>query len=248
MRKTLCVKTLCVLSAICVAITAKVHADDAADARAIVAKSIKAAGGEKKLEKLNAQTFSETGTYYGMGDGLPYTANSSIQFPHQFKMEIVGIFTIVVNGDKGWMQMGGETREMTADELKGHLDGHYASWLATLTPLTDKQFKLATAGETKVEDRPAVGVRVSADKRRDLTMYFDKESSLLVKMEQIANSSEQGNKEVKQEIFYSDYKEVEGAKAPMKIMIKRDGEKYVESQVTEFKAVGKLEDSVFGKP
>jgi hypothetical protein len=223
------------------------RADDAADARAIVAKAIKALGGEEKLAKFNAQTFKETGTYYGMGDGLPYTGNYSVQWPHQFRMEIVGVFTIVLNGDKGWMQMNGETREMTADEIKVQQDEHFAGWIMQLTPLKDKQFKLSTVGESKINDRTAVGVRVSVEKRKDVNLYFDKESGLLVKGAHRAFSQEQG-KEVNQEIFFNEYKEIEGAKIATKYLVKRDGEKFVEAEAHDIKACEKLDDSVFGKP
>jgi hypothetical protein len=223
------------------------RADDSADARAIVAKAIKAVGGEEKLEKFKAHTLKETGTYYGMGDGLPYTANYSVQWPHQFKMEINGVFTIVLNGDKGWMQMNGETREMTADELKVQQDEHFAGWIMQLTPLKDKQFKLSTVGESKINDRVAVGVRVSVEKRKDVNLYFDKESGLLVKGEHRAFSPEQG-KEVTQEVFFNEYKETEGAKIATKYLIKRDGEKFVEAEAHDIQACGKLDDSVFGKP
>jgi hypothetical protein len=224
-------------------------ADDAADAKAIVAKSIEAMGGEAKLEKFNAQTFSSTGTFYGAGDGLPYTGNYALQFPDQFKMEIVGAFAMVLNGDKGWIEGGGETRAMTPEELKNAQEDNYAGWVAALTPLVkDKTFTLATIGETNVDNRPAVGVRVSADKHRDVNLYFDKETNLLAKIQHRTISPEQGNKEVDQETFHSDYKEIEGVKVAMKFLILRDGEKFVEGEVTELKPVGKLDDSVFGEP
>ena len=245
MRKSLCVF---VGVAILFAAASLSRADDAADARAIVAKAIKTIGGEEKLAKFKAQTFKETGTYYGMGDGLPYTGISSVQWPHQFRMEIVGVFTIVLNGDKGWMQANGETREMAADELKVQQDEHFVGWINQLTPLKDKQFKLSTIGESKINDRAALGVRVSVEKRKDVNLYFDKESGLLVKGEHRAISQEQGGKEVNQEIFYSEYKEIEGAKIATKFLIKRDGEKFVESELHDIQAVGKLDDSVFGKP
>ena len=245
MRKSFCgfVAVVIMLAAI-----PSVRADDQADARAIIAKSIKALGGEGKLEKFKAHTLKETGTYYGMGDGLPYTANYSVQWPHQVRTEIVGVFTIVLNGDKGWMQANGETREMTADELKQQKEDHFTGWITTLTPLKDKKFKLATVGEGKVNDRPTLGVRVSSENHRDVNLYFDKETSLLVKAEHRTNSGEQGGKEVNEEIFYKEYKEIQGVKAATKVDIKRDGEKYVESEDQDIEPVGKLDDSVFGKP
>src|SRR6185503_2550966 len=101
--------------AVCYSLAGVAHADDQADALAIVAKSIKATGGEEKLAKYNAQTWKETGTYYGMGAGLPYTGNYAAQWPKQFRMEIETVFTIVINGDSGWVQAAGETNAMTAE-------------------------------------------------------------------------------------------------------------------------------------
>jgi hypothetical protein len=225
-----------------------VRADDQSDARAIVAKAIKATGGEEKMAKFNAQMWKETGTYYGMGDGLPYVGNYAAQWPKQFKMEIVGVFKIVVNGDTGWVQSGGETKEMTAEELKPYRESLHVGWVATLIPLKDKQFKLSTLGETKVKDRPALGVRVSSDGHRDVNLYFDKEHSLLIKTESRAIASEQGGKEVNEETYLSEFKDVEGVKIPHKMLMTRDGEKYVESETNEIQAAGKLDDSVFSKP
>ena len=243
-------KCLSLFSVFCVFATAIAasRADDQADAKAIVAKAIKAAGGEEKLTKFNAHTVKETGTYYGMGDGVPYTGIYAIQYPHQFKMEIEGFFKMVLNGDKGWRQINGETVEMTPDQLKIQQDDHYGGWVTTLLPLKDKKFKLATAGETKVADRTALGVRVSSDKHRDVTLYFDKQTGLLAKAEFRVISEEQGGKEVNREILFSEYKEIEGAKMATKFLIKHDGEKFVEAEAIEFRPVGKLDDNVFAKP
>ena len=227
---------------------AAASADDQADARKIVDKAIKATGGEEKLAKLKAQIVKDTGTYYGQGAGLPYTGIYSFQYPNQFRMEIADVFTIVVNGDKGWMKANGETAELDAEKIKVQHDDLYVSWLTTLLPLKDKQYKLATMGESKVNDRLAVGVRVSAEKRRDVTLFFDKETGLLVKEQHRGIAEEQGNKEVDQVAFFSEFKDFEGIKYPSKTLVTRDGEKYVESETTEYKAVGKLDDSVFGKP
>lgn len=224
------------------------NADDETDARAIVAKGIKALGGEEKLTKLNAHTFKETGTYYGMGDGLPYVGNYSLQYPNQFKMEIVDVFTIVVNGDKGWMKAGEETREMTSEEIKVQRDELYVGWVASLLPLKDKKFKLATTGESKVKDRPVVGVRITSEGHRDVNLFFDKETSLLAKIEHRAIATEQGNKEVTQETFFNDYKDVGGAKVAHKLLMTRDGDKFVEADVSDFQAVGKIDNGAFGKP
>src|SRR6185436_1015465 len=106
------------------------------EARGIVQKSIDAIGGEAKLAKYNAQSFTEKGTYYGMGKGLPYTGEYAVQWPDQFRMEILGTFVIVLNGDKGWVKSAdGSVKEMSAEQLATQVHDHKAGWMSFLVPL-----------------------------------------------------------------------------------------------------------------
>ncbi len=229
--------------------TAGSRADDAEQARAIVDKAIKAMGGETQVAKFKSHTFKNKGTWYGMGDGVAYTASYAVSWPDKFRFEVEGGFmTMVLDGDKGWMQMNGETRELNKEELEQQKEERYAGWVMTLTPLKDKAFTLSLLGETKVEDKPAVGVKVSRKDHADVNLYFDKEGGLLVKSEKRTKVAEEGNKEVNQESLYGDYQQIEGAWIPMKLTVLRDGKKYVEGENFELKPVDKLDDKVFSKP
>jgi outer membrane lipoprotein-sorting protein len=216
--------------------------------REIVDKAIKATGGEEKLAKFKAQTWSAKGKYYGMGEGQDYTADYAVQFPDKFKFTVQGIFTIVYDGSKGWRKMGEDTTEMTAEQLAEQKEGMHAGYLATLLPLRDKAYTLTPLGEAKVGDRAAVGIKVSSKGRRDINLYFDKETNLLIKSEMTTKAEEQGGKEVSQEELYSDHQDVEGVKIPMKMTINRDGKKFVEAESSNVKLVEKLDDNVFSKP
>jgi hypothetical protein len=242
-------KTGCLVVAVALVVAGLSRADDRSEAMALIDKAIKAAGGEAKLAKFNAQTWTEKGTYYGMGNGLPYTGHYAIQRPDKFSMEIEGVFKIVLNGDKGWIKSGdGATMDMTKEQLAEQKEEQYTGWVASLLPLKDKGYTLAPLAEIKVDSRPAVGVKVAHEGHRDVKLYFDKETALLAKSEQTAKDLEQGGKEVNQEAFYSNYKEVEGAQIPMKIVIKRDGKLFVEAENLDVKPAGKLDDKVFAKP
>src|SRR4051794_12513866 len=109
-----------------------VQSGEEKDARAIVDKGIQAMGGEAKLTKLQSATFKEKGTYYGMGQGLPFTANYALQFPDKFRMEIEGFFTIVLNGDKGWTKSMDETKEMSKEQLDHQQHDQRAGWINSL--------------------------------------------------------------------------------------------------------------------
>jgi hypothetical protein len=225
------------------------RAADGPDAKAIVEKAIKALGGEEKLKKHAAATWNEAGKYYGMGDGIDYEAKYTVQWPDRFRLEISGVFTIVLTKDKGWVNSANSgTSEIPADELAEQQARQRASWITTRLPLTDKDLKWTATGETKIDDRPALGVTVSQAGQRDVALFFDKETGLLTKGEIIVKSREHGNMEVKQETVYSAYKEVEGLKTPTKLSIKRDGKLFVEGERSDIKFPEKLDDAVFGKP
>jgi outer membrane lipoprotein-sorting protein len=240
------VRFLTGLLAVACAISAR--ADAPADPRAVIDKAIKALGGAENLAKLKAETRTDKGTYYGMGAGFPYTGKYAIQYPDKFRMDIENVFLIVVNGDQGWIAANGGTENLTKDQLAEHKDQLYAGWVATLLPLKDKAFTLAALGEVKVADRPAVGVKVSHQGQRDIRLFFDKETGLLVKREYQVKAEDQGGKEVNQEVLLSDYQEAAGLKFPRKVVVNRDGKLYVEAEVSDWKPAEKLDDKLFAKP
>jgi hypothetical protein len=236
------------------AATAPVRADDAADARAVIDKAVKAQGGREALAKFPATTVKFKGTFHGMGDGIPTTGEIITQGIDQQKITIEveaggQKFQIVIvrDGNKGWTKIGNDTKEMTKDEIAEAKEQAYAGWVATLVPLADKQFTLATVGETKINDKPALGVKVSSKGHRDVDLYFDKESGLLVKSETQVKL-EGSDQEVTEESFPSEYKDVQGTKQAMKFTVKRAGKLYVEGEATEIELAEKLDASVFAKP
>jgi hypothetical protein len=240
---------VCIASGIGVMLlaTGLVWSDDES-ARSLVDKAIQAAGGAKNLAKHKAFTFSEKGTYYGMGDGLPFEGKYAVQRPKQFRMVIKDVFTIVLNGDKGWVKSPNDTKEMNEDELQQQQIEARAGWITTLLPLKDKAFNLKKLEDVEVDGKAAAGVLVSRKGYPDVKIYFDKKSGLVVKSAHQAKSSEENFKEVNQETYLSDYREVAGAQVAHKIVIKRDGKNYVEGEISGYEAKGKLDDTVFAQP
>jgi hypothetical protein len=228
------------------------EARSANPARALVDKAIMAAGGEANLKKHQAQTWNEKGTYYGMGDGLPYTSKLAMQFPGQFRMAVssggMDIFTLVLDKDKGWMKDdAGKVREMTKDELKNQQSDTKAGWIASLLPLKDKAFVLESIPGVQVGKKPTAGVSVTRADYPTVKLYFDKESGLLVKSEYEAFSGEKKRK-VLTEIIYQNFKLIDGAQMPTHIIVNHDGKVYVEADILDLKAEGKLEAKVFDAP
>ena len=117
---------------------------------------------------------------------------------------------------------------------------------AKLVDLKDKGFTLAALGDVKVGKRDAVGLRVSHKGHRDINLFFDKKTHLLLKSERRAKDEMGG--EYTAEEFLDDYKEVAGIQHAHKLRILRDGKKFVEGETLEFTPQEKLADSVFDKP
>src|SRR5262245_22039771 len=108
-----------------------------------------------------AVTWKGKGKVYGAGGEFDYAGTWSIQFPDKFRMEIPDVFTIVVNGNKGWTRMGADTTEMPADRVAEQIEALHVNWVSRLHPLTDKAYALTLAGDGKVDDKPVVGVKVA---------------------------------------------------------------------------------------
>ena len=57
-----------------------------------------------------------------------------------------------------------------------------------------------------------------------------------------------GGQEVEAETYYKDYKEINGTKQSMKQLLKHDGKKFLEAEVTDMKLLDKIDPSTFEKP
>src|SRR5262249_10151362 len=146
----------------------------------------------------------------------------------------VSFFTQVVNGDKVWRKMlDGDAEEIKdKDKIAEVKEDRYVEQVRSLLPLIkDKEFKFEPLGEVKVEDKPAVGVLVKHKGHKDVNLYFDKKSGLLVKVEQTVKD-EATDKDIMQETILSDYKEIGGVKHSMKMVVNREGKKYLDGTMS----------------
>jgi hypothetical protein len=229
------------------------RAEDKAEAQKIIDKAIKASGGEENLKKWKSLTWKSKGNIHIAGNPAPFTGEWAMTWPEKSRMSVdldLGgqkfTFMLVYNSGKGWQSMNGNTEELAQDRLDEQKENAYAGGVARLLPLKDKAYTLSVVGETKVDNKPVVGVKVSSKGHRDVTLYFDKATSLLAKTE--TNVKDETGTEVKQETLFSDYKDVDGVKQPLKVTIKRDGMPYVEVENSDFKRADKLDEKLFEKP
>ena len=151
-------------------------------------------------------------------------------------------------GHKGWTKALGQLKALEGDELEDMKAEFHYGRVSTLVPLLkDKDFKLAWIGEEKVDDKPVIGIKVSAKGYKDIDLYFDKASGLVVKSVRTGRDS-MTMKEAKWESFYSDFKDHNGLKHATKAKILQDGVKFIDAEVTEFELLDKVDEKEFAKP
>jgi hypothetical protein len=253
-------KMWCAVSALglLLAASGRLWSGDNAAARGLVNKALEAQGGEGKLARYNAVVMKGTGKFYGMGDeGIDLTGQWDAQGADQMRMRVVlkvkdqtFTATTVINGAKGWEKLNEDkANPMPKDMVAEERERMYCNWVATLIPLKGKGFKLAPLAAAKVGGQEAAGVRVSHADHRDVSLYFDKKTHLLVKSQMtVKNVKDGSNAEMPQEIFYSDYKEFGGVRFATKLRIDHAGKRYVEVHFTDIRPQEKLDAKVFAEP
>jgi len=155
--------------------------------------------------------------------------------------------TTVFDGTNGWVNVNGMNIDLDEKLMAELKEASYLLQIGRLAGLKGKGFELSLLGESKVNDRPAVGVKVASKGHRDINLYFDKETGLVAKMEHRALDA-MTMQEVTQERIILEYQDTEGQKMPKKVLVNRDGKKFMELEVTEIKFPDKIDDSEFAKP
>jgi hypothetical protein len=225
------------------------------DAKAVVEKAIKAHGGAANLDKFKAGRIKSKGVVSVAGMEIAVVGTSVFQLPGQSKsvleLEFMGNKVPVVqlvNGDRVSMTVNGMKREDLGEaQLTEAKMAIYLQSIYQLTPLLDPaKFTIKALGESKFQDKPVVGVSViDKDKKfKEVKLFFDKESGLLVRAERMSLDGVT-MAEVPAEMVFSDYKEYGGVKRPAKTVIFQDGKKFLESEVVEFTPLDKVDAKEF---
>jgi hypothetical protein len=222
-------------------------------APAAIDKAVQAAGGREKLAAVKAVTWANKGTITVGGNDAPFTSRATFQGPERRRAEFEADFggqtikgIVVVNGNKGWRQFNGMTEELSADELARERRTGYMEWsTVTLLPLKQEPFKIEPAGEQKVNDKPATGVKATGPDGKTHTIYFDPQTGLPARI--VAQVTDFAG-DAKHETTISDYKDFGGLKKATKIKVTRDGEKFIDSELTEFTVLDSVDPKTFEKP
>jgi hypothetical protein len=225
------------------------------DLKGIIQKGITAHGGAEKMAKAKAGRSKTKGTLELFNTSLPFTQDMTYQLPNQFREELeleaagqkIKVAT-VFNGTKGWIEVNDKVQELD-DKMQSELKeaGHLMRVARLTMLLEDKGCKLAPLGEAKVNGKAAVGIRVECKGFRDVSLYFDKDGGLLLKTERRGLDPMSGQ-EFTEERIVTEYHKVEGLQSPKKMLVNRDGKKFMEAEVVEVKLFDAVDPKTFDRP
>jgi hypothetical protein len=227
---------------------------DNAPVNAVLDKAIKALGGEAKLAKAEAFSIKSKGVITFNGNDNPFTSGSTVQGLDRYHSEFEGEFggnkfqaAVVLNGDKGWRKFADNLMDLDADAVANEKRTVYLQVIpATIVPLKSKGFKVESAGEEKVADKPVNVLKVTPPDGKDFTLSFDKESGLPVRL--VAKVRGFQGEEFTQETTFTDFTDYDGIKRAKHVESKRDGQTFVKTELIEFKVIEKVDPKTFDKP
>jgi hypothetical protein len=222
--------------------------------RALIERAIAAHGGAERIARLRAEKLKLQGKVLAPGkDLVTFTADWTLQLPDRFKQvarlssDKVHTIVQIVDANKVAVVVDDQPQPLAASalaELRTALDLQRAVRLVPL--LTDRDYRLTALNPEKVNNRSVLGVKVSAKGHRDVRLYFDHETGLLVKAEQTRDDG--SGKELLQEEFYGDFKDFGGFRRWTRIVVFREGKKLMEAEVLDVRYFDKFDDSEFTKP
>jgi hypothetical protein len=239
-RARLAVIAVAVLAATC----GPARAEDP-KAKAILDRAIDALGGEEKLAKIKAFSWKSKVSF---GQAQPETDAELIVKGLDHMRRAYGPNLLVLAGDKGWRKVRDAPVELSDASIANEKRSLYLQVIPIiLLPIKGNDFRYEAVSEEKVDDKPALGLKVSAPDGKDFTLFFDKETGLPVK--EVAQLNVPGGRVATAETTFSDYKEFGGIKKATRIEVKSIGFGSGFSQViTEFEVLDKVDAGTFAEP
>jgi hypothetical protein len=226
------------IAAFCIIISTETA--QAQDAQKIVDQYIKAAGGSKALSK--AATIIIEGAFH-TADGKNGTYTLNTKLPNRYYSELViGDVSLIeaYNGKSAWHRTtSGEFSTLVgADGAQLEAAGQYYN--SHLVGAKKNKLGVGYAASSKVRGRDAVEIEVTTMTGVKRHVFFDSETHLIVKEDASIGG-------IEEQIWYDDYRPVNGLKIPYKIELRRGAETY-DITVTRAEVNGTIGERVFDFP
>ncbi len=208
----------------------------------IIAKNIKAHGGQDKFE--NMQSYQMDMKMNVMGMSIP--TKMFMKNPDKMRMEMSmmgqNIIT-VLNGDNAWVSQAGTVQELPPeqiDQVKQQMEGQSNFFENQFINYKEKGIDIELQGTEEIEGKNYFKLLIKDE--TDVIMYINTETYLEYKM--IMNQQAMGNT-TEMEVYLKNNKWVSGLLFPHKIEMYSDGEPAGEILLENIKINEQIDDSMF---
>jgi hypothetical protein len=225
------------------------------EVNALLDKAAKAHGGKAKLARMRGFRLTSKGSIDLMGLPANYTQESTVDFSGKIKETVdanangIALRVITIyDGTQGWVVANGKTKVMSKESLDDMREFAYVQTLIARIPVgEDKKLHFTYLGESQVNGRTTIGIKVSSKGHKDVCFYFDKERSLITKTDRRTKNAK--GQECTQETLVLDFQDVDGIKFNKRVVVNQDGQKQMEFEISSVKFFDKpMGNDVFAKP
>ena len=186
----------------------EVTADPNITAEKVIDNYLKAIGGKETLEKI--KSYSATVSIDMMGQTFGGVMKKLSPYSTLLEMTMQGqtVMKMMFDGTKGYQAQMGQTKEMSPEEIKTHMD---QKGIFPQLHYTDAGFKVSKDGTAKINGEDTYKIKVTAPSGKVSTEYYSIKSGFLLKQESTLSANGQ---EVEQSTQFENYKNIEGIMTP----------------------------------
>jgi zinc protease len=217
--------------------------------RAALVRAQQALGGADKLAALRDASYSASAQLTGPMGNLAVKQRVRVIFPGVLRQETelpFGKIEVYTDGKTGWLQSPQGQNPLPAPQMQQARGELFRMTETLLLSDRDSGRTVNFVRQDKVGDREADVVEIAAPDGPLVTVYIDSASGAVLKKDYQGQAMT--GSPAKVEEIYEDFREVSGVRVPFKIVILQNGNKFAETQITEFQYNTGLREEDLAKP
>lgn len=206
-----------------------------ADADAILAKALEAAGGIEALNRARILNWRGKATVHAGARQIRLEGRWTVEPPDRATVAtwesekgVTSTRRLILNGSEGTMDRDGKSIPMPPDLLANERDQFYLYSVLKLAPLMDAGVQLAP-----VVDGESRGLGVKRPGRPDVQIFFDKTGRPTHLRTSVLDPATR--RQVVEELQFEGVVESDGVRWPRRIRILQGGALFFELEITEFR-------------
>lgn len=215
--------------------------------RELLGQAVEAAGGLAAFKAIKNVVVKTDNTITTPQGEMPFSSTVTFVLPDRFCQVLSLPFGEVVQvmvGDLAWVAGPQGTQDLPESQKKEMKAGLFRDIISLFRNSDSDALQVQYLGEEKVEGTKANVVLLSDVEGNTTKMFLDAKTYLPIK-QAYRGTTMTGPAELEE--LFSDYREVAGIKIPFRTLINANGQKYVESTVTEFKINTEVDPKLFQK-